>query len=575
MNSFDFKEVTLNDGMMKKVLDETLAFYLKIPNDNILKYMRESAGNPAPGIFYTGWYPNSRGIALIGQWLSAYSRMYAISGDEAFRQKAVYLADEFWDCYESAQHTAPFLTSRSHYDVEKLLRAHCDLFLYCKYPYAKERAGYLIDFAADNLTAENIFGDNSTEWYTLAESFWDAFEILEIPRAKQMAERFEYREFWDLFYKDADPFSKRPQAGLYSEFCHAYSHVNSFNSCAKAYEMTKSPYFLKSLRSFYRFMQTEEVMATGGYGPNYEHLMPKNRIIDALRTGHDSFETQCDTYAAFRLCKYLTRFTDEPEYGNWVESLLYNAAAATIPMTEEGNIIYYSDYNMYGGYKKNRRDGWTCCTGTRPLLVAEIQRLIYFEGDGELYISQYIPSTLHWNRNGNDISIRQETGFPEGKETTLILSLSCSAAFPIHFRLPGWLSGEMKVSCNNVPLPATVDKNGWLTIHSEWKEGDRLTISLPAEVWMHSLDPVKNGPNAFLYGPVVLAADYSGIQTPNDWMDVQSLTEKMKPVPEKPLHYTVDGIDTITFRPFYEFKENERYFLYHDTTAHATKFHKK
>lgn len=108
MNSFDFKEVTLNDGMMKKVLDETLAFYLKIPNDNILKYMRESAGKPAPGIFYTGWYPNSRGIALIGQWLSAYSRMYAISGDEAFRQKAVYLADEFWDCYESAQHTAPF-----------------------------------------------------------------------------------------------------------------------------------------------------------------------------------------------------------------------------------------------------------------------------------------------------------------------------------------------------------------------------------------------------------------------------------------------------------------------------------
>ena len=51
MNSFDFKEVTLNDGMMKKVLDETLAFYLKIPNDNILKYMRESAGKPAPGIF--------------------------------------------------------------------------------------------------------------------------------------------------------------------------------------------------------------------------------------------------------------------------------------------------------------------------------------------------------------------------------------------------------------------------------------------------------------------------------------------------------------------------------------------
>ena len=54
MKSFDFTDVTLTDGMMKRILDETLAFYLQIPNDNILKYMRESAGKPAPGITYTG-----------------------------------------------------------------------------------------------------------------------------------------------------------------------------------------------------------------------------------------------------------------------------------------------------------------------------------------------------------------------------------------------------------------------------------------------------------------------------------------------------------------------------------------
>ena len=75
MKSFDFKDVTLNDGMLKKVLDDTMEFYLKIPNDNILKYMRESAGRKAPGVYYTGWYPKSRGLALIGQWLSAFSRM--------------------------------------------------------------------------------------------------------------------------------------------------------------------------------------------------------------------------------------------------------------------------------------------------------------------------------------------------------------------------------------------------------------------------------------------------------------------------------------------------------------------
>lgn len=254
--------------------------------------------------------------------------------------------------------------------------------------------------------------------------------------ALALARQYEYREFWDLFYQDADPFSKRPVAGLYSEYCHAYSHVNSFNSCAKAYEQTRDPYYLKALRSFYRFMQAEEVMATGGYGANFEHLMPKTRLIDALRTGHDSFETQCDSYAAYRLVKYLTCLTDGAEFGNWAEALIYNATVATLPMTAAGNTLYYSDYNMYGGQKQNRADGWTCCTGTRPLL----------------------------------------------------------------------------------------------------------------------------------------GAAYTGLQTPNDHCDIRALVPKMRTVSQKPLHYTVEGMASLTFKPFYEFAEHEPYFIYHDTTAHATRF---
>lgn len=574
MKSFDFKNVTLDDGLLKKALDETLNFYLRIPNDNIMKYMRESAGKEAPGVHYTGWFPNSRGIALIGQWLSAFSRMYAISQNTAFRDKALYLADEFWDCLRLAKERAPFLTSRSHYDLEKLLRAHCDLHLYCQYDKAREKAEYLVSFANEQLETSNIFGDNSTEWYTLTESFLDAYEIFGIHAAREAAERFEYRDFWDLFYKDADPFSKRPKAGLYSEFCHAYSHVNSFNSCAKAYEITKDPYYLKALRSFYRFMQEEEVMATGGYGPNYEHLMPKYRIIDALRTGHDSFETQCDSYAAYRLIKYLTLFTKEACYGNWAESLLYNATAATIPMTEDGKVIYYSDYNMYGARKLNRQDGWTCCTGTRPLLIAEMQRLIYFEDTDGLYISQYTPSTLSWNKNGQRITVKQTTGFPLTDSSEITLSLKEPAAFGIHLRMPAWLAGNMTVIRNGSPMETTVNTGGWLTADALWSDGDVLTVSLPQKVWMHAFDPIKNGPNAFLHGPIVLAAEYTGIQTPNDWMDIQALLPKMRQDKNHPLHYTVEGIPAISFRPFYEFKENERYFIYHDTTAHASRLPK-
>lgn len=575
MKSFDFKDVRLEKGMLKDVLDETLAFYLAIPNDNILKYMRERAGLPAPGIHYGGWFKNSGGLSLIGQWLSAYSRMYAITGNDAFREKALYLSDEFWNCYEKAMDRSPFFSEFSHYSIEKLLRAQCDLYLYCSDQRAEERAAYLVDYANRNLNADNVFGDNSTEWYTITEAFLDARELFGLEEAGKVAERFEYREYWDLFYRDEDPFSRHPQAGFYSEFCHAYSHTNSFNSCARSYEATHDPYYLKALRTFYDFMQKEEVMATGGFGPNFEHIMPKNRIIDALRTGHDSFETQCDSYAAYRVSKYLTRLTGEARYGGWTESLLYNATAATLPMTEEGGVVYYSDYNMYGAAKFNRQDSWTCCTGTRPLLVAEMQRLIYFEDQDGLYVSQFVPSSLRWDRDGQTIQVSQSTGFPETEDTGLTFALTEDVSFALHFRMPAWLAGPMDIAVNGIPAETTVDERGWLKLERVWKDGDSVKVRLPRKVWMHSLDPVKDGPNAFLCGPVVLAASYTGIQTPNDWMDVQALVQKMRPVEGKPMHYTVEGNDTITFKPFYEYAEGERYFLYHDTTAHATKIHRK
>ena len=98
-------------------------------------------------------------------------------------------------------------------------------------------------------------------------------------------------------------------------------------------------------------------------------------------------------------------------------------------MTEDGKVIYYSDYNMYGATKKNRQDGWTCCTGTRPLLMAELQRLIYFEDHDELYIDQYTPSTLTWKRQGQEIKVTQETDFPYNPAVQIRLQTAAPVTF--------------------------------------------------------------------------------------------------------------------------------------------------
>lgn len=577
LSAFDYDFVRLEDSMVNEEIKKTMDYYLNISEDNFFKYMRETAGLKAPGNYFTGWFSNSHGVMLAGQFISAFSRMYAITRDIQFRDKAISFFNNFKHCYKILQNTDKALFKKtSFYDYEKLLRAIIDLHKYCQYDEPSNWIEYLLDFASETMSTENLFGNNITEWYTMPESLLAVYQEFGFQKAKDLAFKWEYREFWDLFYKDADPFSKRPVAGLYSEFVHAYSHVNSFNSCAKFYEVTKDPYYLAALRKFYHFMQREEVLATGGYGPNFEHLMPKYRIIDALRTGHDSFETQCDTYAAFRLCKYLTRFTGEAQFGNWVESLVYNAAVTTIPMTEDGRVMYYSDYNMYGAHKYNRKEGWTCCTGTRPLLMAEIPRLIYYHDDDSLYVSQFIPSEVKWELpNGNAVSIKQQTNFPQNDEVVYTFRLEKEETFAFKLRLPAWMKEKADISIKNsrdeiVDAEYTVDDGGWLAIKRKWENGDTVQYRILQSLTISALDPAKNGPIAFMHGPVVLAASYSGPQTPNDWIDLKRILPLMDGVENHPLHYKVKGVDNIEFKPFYEYKEHEIYYLYHDTAAHAT-----
>jgi hypothetical protein len=69
---FDFREVRLEPGPLRAQGDEVRAFYLSIPDDDLLKGFRARAGLPAPGKDLDGWYrpvnissvpPSTRAIA--------------------------------------------------------------------------------------------------------------------------------------------------------------------------------------------------------------------------------------------------------------------------------------------------------------------------------------------------------------------------------------------------------------------------------------------------------------------------------------------------------------------------------
>jgi uncharacterized protein len=558
---FDYHDVVLTDGPLLRQVADVRDDYLRIPNDDLLKGFRRRAGKPAPGVDLGGWYGDDI-FLIFGQIISGLSRMYAATGDEACRLKVDTLVSEWGQCiapdgyfYFSNKPNAP------HYTYDKMVGGLVDAYHYAG---NQEALGYLsriTDWAIKNLDRANVYAFNafegSTEWYTLSENLYRAWLFTGDEQYRDFAKVWEFKDYWDTYAAKGDIFQR---ARLY----HAYSHVNTLSGAGAAYRATGEAHYLDTLRNAYDYLQENQCFATGGYGP-IEQLAPPELLLQYLDTQSVHFETQCGSWAGFKLAKYLMCLTGDARYGDWIERLLINGIGATVPMTPDGRVMYYSGYSLTGAAKHNNDTGWSCCAGTRPQAVADYHDLIYFHDTDGLYVNLFTASRVSWESRGSWVSVSQETRFPDEAQTRLRVICVPDVEFPLHIRVPGWLGGPILVKVNDAVAEAKPSPQHWLTLRRTWGAGDLVSIELPMrfDAPRFPASSAAAFPAAVCYGPVVLAFRASG-GNPCKQIDFQHLDRSLIPSPGEPLTYHLAAAPDVLVRPFYAFKEGEPYFLYFD-----------
>jgi hypothetical protein len=284
-----------------------------------------------------------------------------------------------------------------------------------------------------------------------------------------------------------------------------------------------------------------------------------------LKDTHNSFETQCGSWAGFKLCKHLIELTGDARYGDWVERLVINGLSASIPPTSDGRVFYYSDYNPSGATKRNHETPWTCCTGTRPMAVADYHALVYFHNHDSLCVNLFTPSSVRWSLGDTTVGVRQRTQFPEGEEANFDVTLSRPADFALRLRCPVWLASPMQVSVNGQTVLAAADSENWVVIRRSWRDGDRLHVRLPMTLKSTRFQPDRAVPEALVKGPLVLA-----LQTPDGRLPkriIKDLLGSLSPEPNQPLHYLVQTAPSVRVSPFYELGERVPYFVALDPDA--------
>lgn len=506
---FDYDGVRLLPSRFLDQLERTKAVYGAVPNDDILKGFRRAAGQPAPGNDMGGWCKNTSG-GIFGQLLSGMVRMSRATGEPDLRDKALAL---FAGWRETI---GPDGDVRMRpYDWEKLSCGLVDLHAYAGNDAALDVLADATRWAArtfdrsrrpaDGHDFQAVGPGGTSEWYTLPENLYRAYLATGNTLFREFADEWRYEHFWQQFADTAEPATVLP--------VHAYSHLNTFSSAAMTYAVTGDPRYLRLCINAHDFFLRTQCYATGGFGPDERLMPPDGSLGRSLDLYGAHAEIPCGTWAATKLCRYLIGFTGEARFGDWIETMLYNAIGAALPTEPDGKTFYYGDYRISSGIKQHYWHQWPCCAGTYLQTVADYHNVIYFHDETGLSVNLFVPSEVRWSHHGQPVCMRQETDYPETETTTLTFAADRPASLTVRVRVPGWSQG-MSAELNGQPLALPAIPGEWAVIDREFQPGDRIALRIPMALRLVPVDRQHPDRVAVMFGPVVLAQDEACCRRP-------------------------------------------------------------
>jgi DUF1680 family protein len=512
LDEFGYGDVTLQSELHENQLQNTHSVLMNLSEDSMLKPLRQMSGLPAPGGTLDGWYlydphfdyrKGDSGFApacTFGQWVSALARSYAIRPDPATREKVIRLNRLFaksvtGEFYETSHFPA--------YCYDKFVCGLIDSHQYVHDPDALAILEHTTDVALPHLPKTAIEhgvpwrpgNDESLTWdesYTISENLFLAFQRGAGARYKQLGV-----QYLDNVYYDPLSEGKNNLAGR-----HAYSHVNSLCSAMQAYLTASSEKHFHAAKNAFDMLLAQSY-ATGGWGPDETLRAPdSDDLFASLSNTHSSFETPCGSYAHFKLTRYLLRVTRDPMYGDSMERVMYNTILGAKPLGQDGSTFYYADYN-FDGKKFYKPAHWPCCSGTMPQIAADYRISAYFREPSGVYVNLYIPSMLHWKEDGAEVTLRQTTNYPLDSAVQFEILAPQAKTFALYFRIPAWAAAPT-LQVNGKASDARGEPGTFAKVEREWKNGDRVELTLPMKNRLEPIDKRHTDTVALLYGPLVL-----------------------------------------------------------------------
>jgi len=174
------------------------------------------------------------------------------------------------------------------------------------------------------------------------------------------------------------------------------------------------------------------------------------------------------------------------------------------------------------------RSGYTCCTSNMHQGWTKFaSHLWYATPDGGVAALHYSPCEINTEIRGQEVTINEQTNYPFSDEVAFEIHVARDVKFPFVLRVPTWCEqATVRVNASVVKQSAGGEI---ITIDRTWKNGDKVTLSLPMKVtvseWGRNSRAIERGPLVYALklserwekGTDTTEGDYYSIYPTEEW----------------------------------------------------------
>jgi uncharacterized protein len=510
LEPFPLSSVRLTGGIFKEQEELNSRYLDSLAVDRLLHSFRVTSGITSNATPYGGWEDPGcelRGHFAGGHYLSAVALASAGSGNTDLKNRgnelvagldacqkknpqgylSAYPTDLFEHLAEGKPVWAPF------YTYHKIMAGLLDMYTLTGNTDALQVAEGMARWTGQyfqGISNEQRQRMLRVEYGGMNEVLVNLAAVTKKDHYLALAHLFEQPSFLDPLASRRDELT-----GL-----HANTHVPKIIGAARMYEVTGDRRYQQIAEYFLDEVLTARNYVIGNTSIDEHWKTPAGHLEGTLEWTNAEC---CVAYNLMKLQRLVFGWTADARWMDEYERALFNCRLGT--QDSQGMKQYF--FPLAAGYWRayhSPDESFWCCTGTGVEEFAKFVDSIYFRHNSDVYVNQFIASTLDWKDEG--FGIEQVTKFPEEQGTTLKIKTSRPGVRTIHVRIPSWTTEDAEIKINGRSLEAVADPGSYLAVRRPWKDGDTISVSLPMSLRQEPLlgdDSVT----AALYGPLVLAAD--------------------------------------------------------------------